>query len=636
MKSWLLSTCLVACAVFGFAADIKYPVSAIPEDLKKGVDAVVREDRSVYRIISKSKARLSVYYAITIFNEKASEYAHRIVFYDKLTKISDFNAAAYDANGKQIKKLKNNEIYDQSAYDASTLFSDDRLKAVDMTQVTYPYTVVFEYEKEYNFLFGVEGSRVIPGEKVSVQKFSYQVIYPAAIAPRYKTANVQNEPVKSKTSDGDEVLTWSLENVLPVIAEPYSPPGEFFPRIIHAPSTFEFDGYAGNMSSWTDFGKWIQLLNKGRNVLPENTRETIRKITANASTPEEKIKILYEYMQGRTRYVGIQLGIGGFQPFEASVVDQTGYGDCKALSNYMVSMLEVIGIKANYALIGSGEHFPDLDPTFPSSQFNHAIVAVPNKKDTIWLECTSQTNPFGYQGTHTGNKKALLITDQGAAIVNTTKYTAEQNVQSRNAEIFVDATGDAKAKVITRYSGQRYEYAGLQSVLGSGYDEQKKWIQSTTKIPTFDINSFSMVNQKDRIPSAVVTLDLSLRKYAQVSGKRLFITPNLMSRSNFIPEKVENRKSNVVNRSDFATCDTILYRLPDGIYPEFLPSPVKLSTNFGEYEASFKLDEKGLIYTRKLRMKRGTFPAESYNELIEFHKNINKADNTKVVFLSKT
>jgi hypothetical protein len=556
--------------------------------------------------------------------------------YDKLTKITDINASAYDAEGKQIKKLKNNEIYDQSAYDGVALFSDDRLKAVDMSQVTYPYTVVFEYEKEYNFLFRIDGSDVLPDEKVSVEKFSYQLLFPKELAPRFKTFNISIDPAKARTPDGLESLTWTFENVLPVTIEPYAPKESFFPRIMAAPSSFEFDGYAGNMSSWDDFGKWIQLLNKGRNILPEPTKETIKKLTASAKTNEEKIRILYEYLQGKTRYVAIMLGIGGFQPFEASVVDETGYGDCKALSNYMLAMLEAVGIKGYYTLVYAGDNAENLDASFPNSQFNHVIVAVPNERDTLWLECTSQTNPFGYQGSHTGNRRALMITDQGAAIVNTTRYTADHNIQSRTADVFVEATGDAKAKVKTKYAGLQYESNGLDFIVNYQYDEQKKWLQTNTRIPSFDINSFSMVNQKEKVPSAIVNLDLSLKRYATVSGKRIFVTPNLMNRSTYIPEKVEGRKTNVVKRTDYVSSDTIRFHLPEGIYPEFLPPPVKLSTPFGDYEADFKIEQGNLTYTRRVKMKKGEFAPESYNELIDFYKNISKADNTRVVFMSKT
>jgi transglutaminase-like putative cysteine protease len=110
------------------------------------------------------------------------------------------------------------------------------------------------------------------------------------------------------------------------------------------------------MATWDDFGKWVAVLNHGRDELPAKTKQEITALTSGMKTVEEKTKVLYEFLQNKTRYVGIQLGIGGYQPFEASVVDETGYGDCKALSNYMVSMLKAVGIKANYCLINAGSN----------------------------------------------------------------------------------------------------------------------------------------------------------------------------------------------------------------------------------------------------------------------------------------
>jgi len=284
----------------------------------------------------------------------------------------------------------------------------------------------------------------------------------------------------------------------------------------------------------------------------------------------------------------------------------------------------------------AGKNAPEVTPDFPNDQFNHIIVAVPNNQDTLWLECTSQTNPFGYLGQFTGDRKALMVTEKGGKLVHTIRYKTNQNQQTRYAEVDVTRAGDAKAKVKTTYSGLQYENDGLHFVLNNQYDEQKKWIQKNTAIPNFDVSSFVMSDRKDKIPSATIKADFDLRRFATVSGKRIFITPNLMNRSASIPEKVETRRTNVVIKSGYTHVDTIRYRLPEGIYPEFMPQPVKLSSRFGEYEATFTLDQDNLIYIRKLKVNNGEFPPESYNELVEFYRNLNKADNTKMVFLSKT
>lgn len=620
-----------------FASDPKFPVSAIPDELKKNADVVVRQDEMTFTITSKSKASLHVYEVVTIFNDKGRQFATKVIGYDKLSKISSFKAVAYDANGDVLKKLKPAEIIDQSAFDGFSLYSDNRLKAAVLTQGVYPYTVEFEYEVEYKYLFMIPGYVLLPDERMSVQHSSYELIYPKELKPRFKTLNLEKAPAVTLLKDGSESTRWDFENVTPIKFEPKGPPhADLVSSIMTAPTTFEFDGYLGTMNSWDEFGIWISSLNKGRNVLPEATKQKVLELTADKKTTEEKVKAVYEYMQNKTRYVSIQLGIGGFQPFEATVVDQTGYGDCKALSNYMVSMLEVAGIKAHYALIRAGQGAPEMKEEFPSSQFNHAVAAVPNGKDTLWLECTSQTNPFGYIGTFTGDREALIITDKGAEVVQTTSYPEELNTQNRSADVFVTSTGDAKAKIKTVYSGLQYENDYLDGILNNQYDLQKKWVMKTTDIPSFDINSFRFENKKDKIPSATVTLDLTLKKLASASGKRLMLTPNLMNRSTYIPEKLETRKTDIVENFGFVDHDTIQFHIPDEIYPEVLPQPVKISSRFGEYEANYVLDQGLVVYTRRLKINKGRFPASAYQEFIDFYKSISRADNTKLVFLTKT
>lgn len=613
--------------------DPRYPVSQIPEELRTGAYAVVREDDMAFTILSKSSATLRTHFVVTIFNEKGKHFARQSVWYDKLRKITSLKAQVWDANGNLIKRLKSSEIPDRSAFDG--MYDDTRVKVIDLIQGRYPYTVEVEYEVAYKFLFHIDGSAINQYEDVAVQRAIYRLSYPEALKPRYKAHNIDKEPALQK-DNGVQTLTWEFANLKARKFEPYSRYSDHIMRIEAAPSAFEYEGYAGTMNTWNEFGKWIASLNKGRDGLPEETKAKVKQLTANLATREEKVKAVYEYLQNRTRYVSIQLGIGGHQPFDAMVVDKTGYGDCKALSNYMVAMLKTIGIESHYTLIFAGPSRRPLEEDFPSSQFNHAIVAVPNGRDTLWLECTSQTNPFGFQGTFTGDRKALLITNDGAKVVRTTRYPADLNVQSTLAEVKVGATGAATATVKRSFSGLQYENEDLNHYLTRDHDSQQKWVQNHLDIPSYDLQSFSIRNIKDKIPTAVLDLELQMDRFASVSGKRLFFTPNLMNRIRTVPERVENRQSNVVLNSAFLDIDTVRYLLPEEIYPEFLPKPVTISSRFGEYEATFTVDEGNLLYIRRWKMNGGEFPASSYDELIEFYRNVSKADNVKMVFMTKT
>lgn len=620
----------------GLCEEKKFPVEAIPTELKENADVVVREKDETFVILDKDKARYTVHEVYTIFNTKGKSFSQEVISYSKLQKIVDFKGAVYDEQGNQIRKLKSSEIYDQSAISGFSLYEDNRLKAAELGQGSYPYTVEFDYVVDYKFLFYIPAFHLVDREGVAVENSTYSLSATSEFSPRYKLVNTDQKPRQSEGRNGQVTWKWSFKNEKAYKREPLGPDiHEMVPTILAGPSRFEFENYSGTMDSWDNFGRWINTLNYGRHAIPETTRQKIADLTKGLSV-EEKINLVYEYLQNKTRYVSIQIGIGGYQPFDAKVVDETGYGDCKALSNYTVSLLEAAGVKANYVLIRAGRSAPQLVNDFPSTQFNHAVVAVPNGLDTIWLECTSQTNPFGYMGTFTGDRTALMITENGAKVVNTPIYKAEQNIQSRTIDVFVEATGDAKAKVKTTYSGLQYENDGLHFVLNNQYDDQKKWIQKTTSIPSFDLTSFSITNRKGRIPLATVEMNMVLRRYASVSGKRMFITPNLMNRSTRTLEKMESRKTNVVNDIGFVDLDTSIYHLPDGIYPEFIPAPVKLKSIFGEYEASFKIDQGSLVYIRRLKMSKGDYPPETYNDLVNFYKGVNKADNIRIVFLSKT
>ncbi len=634
MRSKLFLIALLAAHVV-FAADPVFPVSAIPEDLTKNMYGVIREEIFEFRVLAKDKSSYRVREVITILNPNGKRLSEKVVGYDKTRRILSLKAAIYDANGKLIRKVKPSEIYDRSAYDGFSLFSDNRIKYIDLTHNVFPYTVEFEYEVENKFLYSFPTWHLYNDDEVSIQRSVYTILYPPELKPRYKTVNA-TEPTKTIIGS-NESLEWVYTNFKPQRWEKLSPALErIVPTVLAGPVDFEYGGYPGKMDSWENFGKWQWSLNAGRDQLSEATVQKVKTLTEGKSD-YEKIKILYEFLQSKTRYVSIQVGIGGLQPFEARVVDEMGYGDCKALSNYMVALLKEVGIKGYYTTIMAGEGEGDVFTDFPNDQSNHIIVAVPHKKDTVWLECTSQTTPFGYLGRFTQNRYGHLIAENGSKLVRTPAFSADNDVLVRKAAVTMGTNGRGSAAVVTRYRGARYDDAHVGHYTMSAADAQKTWIQKNVRIPAFDIQTYSMKTiYEDRAPVALVSVNLSLPNLATVSGKRIFLTPNLMNRNSFVPEKVERRTHKVVVSVPFTDIDTIEYQIPEDIFPEFLPEPVTIKSSFGEYESRFVVDQGKVIYFRRLKINSGEFPAESYQELIDFYRSITKADNVKLVFLTKT
>jgi len=611
-----------------------YETTALLETLKENAHAIIRTHETTFTVKSINSAVQRVHYAVTILNENAVRQAYVYVPYDKLSKVNYLKGTLYDKTGKEIKTLKKTDIQDISAISDFSVYEDNRLKAARLTHVQYPYTVEFDYEISYNGLLFYPTWQPQDETNLSVENAKFQVILPLGLKFRHKAVNLTQKP-EVITTDKNQTYTWQVTNLEALEEVPFQPAfAEILPTVYTAPTEFEIEGYKGNMDTWASFGQWINQLNADKEKLSEATVTKLKALVANAPDDLAKVQKIYEHLQANTRYVSIQLGIGGFQPFEASFVDSKGYGDCKALSNYMHAMLKAVGVNSNYTLIRAGQDVNDIQVDFPSLQFNHVVLCVPMAKDSLWLECTSQTASLGYAGHFTGNRHALLITPEGGKIVKTPVYGATDNLQKRKATVQLDAVGNGAATVETVYTGlQQDDVSGL---LTAGTEDQKKYLYNQIHIPSFDIKKFEFDQQKGRLPQVTEKLAININKYGSVSGKRLFLTPNLMNQISTIPPKVDNRKLEVVTSWAFTDSDVIQYKLPDGVFQvEALPETQIIKSNFGEYTASFKIEQDVLTYTRTFTRHKGRYPSTAYPELQDFYRKISKADKMQVVLVTK-
>ncbi len=611
--------------------DPKYKVSDIPSELKKGAIAVVRFKEIIYQRKTISDAVYKVKEVITILNKSAISKASFKQYYDKFSKVKKIKVIIYDKFGNIVKKKGIEDIADISAIDGMSLFSDARIKYVDPEYHTIPFTIEFNYEIVYSGTLGTPIWTFYPGYKIAVEKSIFSVITSEQSQLRYFNRNTNLLPTKT-VKNGEVTLKWEVENLPPIKREIFTSSFiETTPVILSAPSYFYIDRFGGNANSWESFGKWIGSLNLNRGELPEETILEIKSMLSDSLSELETISLLYGWMQDKTRYVNIKIGIGGWQPILAEDVDRFSYGDCKALSNYMNAILKIADIESYYTLVRAGKTAPEMITEFSCNQFNHAILCVPVENDTVWLECTSQRNPFGYLGSFTDDRDVLLITENGGELAHTKSYDKKDNFKNTLAKVSLDEYGDGTANIDITNSGVYYDRR-LRIIMSTEKDRNELIINSID-IPSFELVDYSFDEIKSYVPVIKEDIDLKVKSYATKLGKRLLFEVNLLNKQDYQFKRSGKRKNDIVIRREFKETDTVIFVLPKNCTIESLPSPVRISTKFGDYSALIIADSSQVIYIRNFEMNKGNYPNNSFAEFKQFLNDIKNADKQKVVLV---
>ena len=611
-----------------------YTASGIPDSLKEDANSIIRYSSDEVRIKGPGKAVIKHHSLVTILNEKGDREAVITYSYNKKYDTYSFiDVHIYDENGKMIKKYHKSDMYDGAASSDETLVSDDRFLGLKHTVTKYPETIEINYEEDISSYISLPAWYIQKRVEQSVQEEHYKILVDPAMGLRYKCKNLSITPVKASEETADS-YTWQIKNVKAIKKEEEAMPWRILPNVIFSTNLFDCYGYPGDLSSWQSFGKWIQGLNSDMCTLSPARIAEIKKMTDTIKNEKDKVKFLYKYMQQSMRYVGIQLGIGGYKPFPATFVDEKKYGDCKALSNYMRALLKAVDIPSYYALIRAGANEEPADYTFPHNNFNHAILCVPFKNDTTWLECTSTTQPFGVLGPFTENRNALLITDDGGKLVNTPKSKAKDNQFNSEAHIILQEDGSAKSHVKILNTG---EYRDI--CIGTSYwklDEQKEyWLRDLDiKQPS----AFDFKLGKDSVGAKEIDFDLEYDKFCDViAGDKQFYHPMAFSLWHNSFPILEKRKSDFYFEFPLQKSCVTTIDLPAGFEVEAMPANASLKFSYGNYEISYvyNRDKNQVVSTARFILNTQVIPAAKYTEMQQYMDGITKAQNKKLVIRKK-
>jgi len=543
MKQFLHTSAFLLLGLLANAQDKndhpEYALSELNPVLLIGANEVVRESEQRVEIKNARSGRITTRKVVTVLNEDSD--ANRIsIRFKEDQKVRKLAVSIYDAQGKFLREIDKDEIRDYPSISSFSIYDDDRMLLVDALHSAYPYTIAYTYEQELeDILLAVFPDWRPQSFQQSVEQASYEVIVPEDLTLQYRVLNLDSLRPEMRVDRGVVHYRFTTGPLRAPRSEPYQPGHRsILPMVLCNLNRFEIDGYVGSMESWQEFGAFIHRLNLDRSDLPQEVAAEVRNICADLESDQEKVSALYRDVQEHMRYVSVQLGIGGWQPFAASYVAENRYGDCKALSNYMRLLLAEVGIEAHCVLLKNGRSSYALQQDFTYPSFNHMILYVPGT-DT-WLECTSNSFPPGYIGQNNSDRDVLLITEEGGKIARTPRIRAEDNHKQIEIHLQIDENGAAKIRFDNRLRGPRHEIIRrVQRQLST--DKQGEWVIQYTNASNFSLQDFTLQAEKNR-PAAHLQFTGQVPRYAAKAGSRLFVPMNVLSRYQLTPQKLKLRK----------------------------------------------------------------------------------------------
>jgi hypothetical protein len=611
-----------------------YPVSEISENLKKNASVVIRNESTVVEINKIDEIVYRNLSVVTILNKDAVSYSIPKIFYEKGDVISNVKVTVYDDKGAKIKTYSKNDFSDVSANSQGTFYSESRAMVLPYTPTSFPYTVEFSYDqKDENTVF-IPDFVPFNSYNISLQKSSFKIVNRSGINLRSKTYESPFKYANVEIQDGGNEKTYTYQNI-PAIdnAELVPNPQKILPKVSFSLDQFNLVGKKGNITSWKDFGLWYHnnLLTPVSVSTPQIKSE-IAALNLTGST-EDKVKKIYQYMQSKTRYIFVALGIGGWQPMMPDEVQKKGYGDCKGLSNYMKTLLDEAGIPSYYAIINSNSSPVSFDVDFPKMGGNHAILVIPTEKGNIWLENTSQDIAYNHLSYNTTDRNVLAVKSTGIDIMETPSYTSQQSKEKQLLTIQINPDKTISGKGKFSYTGNQYDFNLMYvSLSQKDKNEAMKSKFSSLNFENVEMNNF--VNNKD-LASIDFDLNFKASNYSKMMGDSFIFRAVPMYSSGFYHTD-ENRQLPFENRFSYEDDYEIVYQIPVNYVVEEIPQNGILTSDFGTYFLSFEKKEDKIIVKRNVNIKKGIYSKEKYNDYINFRKKIMNADNSKILISKKS
>ena len=361
-------------------------------------------------------------------------------------------------------------------------------------------------------------------------------------------------------------------------------------------------------------------------MLPDDAITKIKEVTQNCTNDKEKVAALYQMLGKNTRYVNLNLGIGGFQPMQACDVWRLGFGDCKALSNEMKAMLKVVGIPSHLVAIGlDSKNLMVNMPNF--QQMDHMILEIPLPKDTCFVECTNTDLPLGYIHDIIRGHQALEISQNGGRLIRLPHYRDSQNLQT--TVIHAELLSDNSVNIMVNDDFQNGCYEDRLKLMTMKRQEQQDYLLSLYRLPQAENIEDSIVNEKEPFvtPHLRTWLKANCHDYASITNSRIFLPLCPERADDYIPLDTSRKDSIIINEG-YRNDETIIWHLPEGYEVESMPGVVDVKSPEANYHSNTIQNGRDITQHNIFQLNEGHYPAkdiEEFNTVWQDKSNIERS-----------
>jgi hypothetical protein len=585
---------------------------------------------------------LQHYVRIKIFNERGRESQSQINILaqkDDSTEvtISDIAGRTIKPDGTVVE-LKKGDIFERTVARGG----GGKLKAKSFALPGVEPGSIIEYRwrevrgDSYSYYDRFDFSRDIPVRLVKYYVKPMRLNIPYGM--RAQTFNGRNTPFR-KEKDG--YYSTVAENVPAFREEPYMPP-QYSVRpwmLVY----YSEDRKLEPARFWKEYGKEVYESSKAEMKAGDEVKRKAAELVADAQTPEEKIKRLFEFCRSQIKNVSDDAnGMTADERAKAkenkSPADtlRRGVGTMRDIDMLFAALAVAAGFDARLVkLADRSDTF--FDASFPDSYFLGTYdIAVKVGDRWRFYDPASRYVPFGMLRWQEEGQQALLSDPKEPVFVVTPLSGPEKSVERRSGKFKLSEDGTLEGDATIEYTGH------LAVDLKEYYDNKSPHEREQAIVDTFkeriagsEITDAKMENVGDPVKPLVCTFHVRVAGYAQRTGKRLFLQPAFFQKGLGARFPNAARRHQVYFDHPWSEEDRVQFDLPEGYGLDNAESPGGVNGGpLSRYEpaAGITSDGRTLVYTRKFYFGKGSgsaellFPTESYPSLKTYFDQVHKQD----------